>query len=572
MKTIQEQYNLLKEGKGNKDVFMKSVRNLFPEYVNQYTSYNDAINILKSKSVISEGIGGVVTKGRTPDWFSIFSENINTLKEEKEAKAEEKKPTKDVTDMETRGFDYKDPKNIDNVYGQEFLIGYYDEMKDPKNKDKSVDELKAIVAKNLAKDNQHYVKDGQFGTKGLGYTTEAPALGTPKEAKGKYKSSGMEPVKLKESMNDELEEIIHILPQKGSGGKRFIPSFYMLPKEAANAFPGLIKMVNSPAGIEMYISAKLPPVFAAIHRGRQDVRNLPPMLKKVQDKLSNEIINLIKNNFDNKTVVVNGEPMHKVNLPIAKVGNGDYKITTPFAAGLTESNMNDLEAAKKEAQENSKEGYTQHVNKTDNGYEISDWYDSDTTVCSYENGEEINNREDMFMDDEFANDLDNYDDDMYNQSYQWDDENPDLRDLGANPSMYEQKFRSIVSYLIKEELDMKHIEEAGEDAKNKAMRVKIDKEINMRKKKLKALTTLTELEEDSVNPKKVKELKKEIEKLETAKKKLGGEKKDKEMDESLFKPKDPNAAPVVASSNASVSALKKSGATEIPGTKDARSV
>jgi len=421
----------------------------------------------------------------------------------------------------------------------------------------------------------------------------------------------------------------------------------MLSRGAANSFPGLIKMVNSPAGTEMYISAKLPSVFAAIHRGRQDVRNLPPMLKKVQDKLSNEIINLIKNNFDNKTVVVNGEPMHKVNLPIAKVENGDYKITTPFAAGLTESNMNDLEAVKKEAQENSKEGYVQHINKTDNGYEISDWYDSDTTVCSYENGEEINNREDMFMDNEFDNDLDNYDDNMYDQSYQWDDENPDLRDLGANPSIYEEmasgvdydatsaaeikakvgdlkkiapyvlelgnkvtqdnrgkitvfdfdgkskifdnvdkfleaikykaikiqesKLRSVISNLIKEELDMKHIEEAGEDAKNKAMRVKIDKEINMRRKKLKALTTLTELEEDSVNPKKVKELKKEIEKLEAAKKKLSGGKKDKEMDESLFKDtKDPNAAPVVASSNASIAALKKAGRTEIPGTKDAR--
>lgn len=643
MKTIQEQYNLLKEGKGNKDFFMKSVRNLFPEYVNQYTSYSDAVNILKSKSVISEGIGGLVTSSnKIPDWFSIFKDNIDTLKEEKAVKAEEKKPTKDVTDMETRGFDYKDPKNVDNVYGQEFLVGYYAEIKDPKNEKKTVDELKAIVAKNLAKDNQHYIKDGQFGEKGLGYTVDAPALGEPKEIKsGKYKSSGMEPVKLKESMNDnddtsaqratrtetarlydlgaeayrkgnkesaqhyyaqalkvgaslgwdennlpsyesnpaatssDLEEMIQIRPQKGGGGKRFIPSFHMLPKEAANAFPGLIKMINSPAGAEMYISSKLPPVFAAIHRGRQDVRNLPPMLKKIQDKLSNEIINLIKNNFDNKTIVVNGEPMHKVNLPISKVENGDYKIVTPFAAGLKEDNLrefisqtikemmssdNELETAKDEARMNSEEGYAQHVNKTANGYEVSDWYDSDSTVVSYENGEEINNREDMFIDG-----------DMHDQNYQWDDENPDLRDLGADPNLYEAKLRTIVSYLIKEELDMKHIEAAGEDAKNKAMRVKIDKEINMRKKKLKALTTLTELEEDSVNPKKVKELKKEIEKLEAAKKKLGGGKKDTEMDESLFKdPKDPNAAPVVASSNASVSALKKAGKTEIPGTKDAR--
>jgi hypothetical protein len=47
-----------------------------------------------------------------------------------------------------------------------------------------------LVSKNLAKDRLHYVKDGQFGVKGLGYTEDAPGLGAGKEAKGKYKSSG----------------------------------------------------------------------------------------------------------------------------------------------------------------------------------------------------------------------------------------------------------------------------------------------------------------------------------------------------------------------------------------------
>ena len=41
---------------------------------------------------------------------------------------------------------------------------------------------------------------------------------------------------------------------------------------------------------------------------------------------------------------------------------------------------NELETAKDEARMNSEEGYVQHVNKTENGYEVSDWYDSDSTV------------------------------------------------------------------------------------------------------------------------------------------------------------------------------------------------
>jgi hypothetical protein len=51
-------------------------------------------------------------------------------------------------------------------------------------------ELKDIVFKNLAKDSIHYTREGQFGTKDLGYSVDHPGLGEPKEAKGKYKASG----------------------------------------------------------------------------------------------------------------------------------------------------------------------------------------------------------------------------------------------------------------------------------------------------------------------------------------------------------------------------------------------
>lgn len=39
----------------------------------------------------------------------------------------------------------------------------------------------------------------------------------------------------------------------------------------------------------------------------------------------------------------------------------------------------------------SMQGYVQHVNLTNGGksYIVSDWYDSDTTVASYENGRKL---------------------------------------------------------------------------------------------------------------------------------------------------------------------------------------
>jgi hypothetical protein len=218
--TLQSQYNLIKEGKGNKSVFLKSAYRLFPDMLSPVNTFEDTVKILKNRSIISEGIGGVVTSGKKQDWMSIFNDNMTTLKEEKEAKAEEKETTKEVTDMATRGYDYKDEKNYDNVFGEEFLKGYYTELKDPKNADKDVEELKAIVAKNLAKDISFYVKNGQFGVKGIGYQTEAPGLGEPKEPKGKFKSSGYGDLKesvLRHKIQELIKEVINELPPLQAG-------------------------------------------------------------------------------------------------------------------------------------------------------------------------------------------------------------------------------------------------------------------------------------------------------------------------------------------------------------------
>ena len=40
MKTLQEQYNLIKEGKGHKDVFLKEAKNKFPNMINKAATYD----------------------------------------------------------------------------------------------------------------------------------------------------------------------------------------------------------------------------------------------------------------------------------------------------------------------------------------------------------------------------------------------------------------------------------------------------------------------------------------------------------------------------------------------------
>ena len=79
---------------------------------------------------------------------------------------------------------------------------------------------------------------------------------------------------------------------------------------------------------------------------------------------------------------------------------------------------------------------------------------------------------------------------------------------------------SELQQIIKEELNMKEIENAGKRAEYDAQIKKIDEEILKRKKKIKALNTLEEIEKGSTNKDMMKSLKKELKTLEALKTKL----------------------------------------------------
>lgn len=196
MKTLQQEYQLIKEGKGNKDHFLKIARHIFPEYITTGNNFDSAIHILKSKSLLSEGVGGVITQSTIqPDWFKIFNEKVTEAIGVKNTKEygdqnEFEKIDKDVAKDLESNFDRNNPDNIDNVYGQSFLMGFYTEMQDEKNKDKSVYELKQIVLKNMVKNINYYATEASFGIKGIGYKKDVIGGGEPVAPKGKYKSSG----------------------------------------------------------------------------------------------------------------------------------------------------------------------------------------------------------------------------------------------------------------------------------------------------------------------------------------------------------------------------------------------
>lgn len=203
MKTLQEQYNLIQEGKGSKNIFLKEAKAKFPNMITNAATFEETTKILKNRSVIAESLGGVVElqaintiEARpTENWEDKFATFLA-----EEAKAVEKKATKEVEEAETAAYDYTDVKSLDNQIGVEVQEGIYFEAK--QNPDKTIEEIKEIVAKNLAKDQLHYKKNAAFGVEGLGLEEMKS-----EEVSGKHKESGYSD-KLKTLVKESLGGVV----------------------------------------------------------------------------------------------------------------------------------------------------------------------------------------------------------------------------------------------------------------------------------------------------------------------------------------------------------------------------
>jgi hypothetical protein len=208
MKTLQEQYNLLKEGKGHKGTFMKEAKRQFPNIVHNAATFEQTAKALKRRSIISENIFPLLSSsGLNP--FTSFDKFLN-----EEDKSTKKKATKKANEQDTKGWDYQDRSLLDNINPDQLQNGVELEIR----KDPSMPLEKAIeiVVKQLGKDPMYYIKNAAFGVEGIGYTDEAISL-TPKDIKGKYKSSGYGDLKennMKKSkqLKELLEEAVANIP------------------------------------------------------------------------------------------------------------------------------------------------------------------------------------------------------------------------------------------------------------------------------------------------------------------------------------------------------------------------
>jgi len=213
-KTIQEQYNQINKGKGSKELFLKEVKRNYPHMIVNSATFKQAEEILLNRSVITENLAGIVNPNSNKNWFQIFNDNMNVIKEETAAakkdeaiKAEVKEPNKDVVELEVKGYDYKDDKNINNLSGEQVRLGLKFEMDKVRETVSDADlgdaikKAQDLVVKNLSSDPLYYVKNAAFGIEGIGYTDEAPGITVSKSDK-------MEKIKLKENKMISLLNIL----------------------------------------------------------------------------------------------------------------------------------------------------------------------------------------------------------------------------------------------------------------------------------------------------------------------------------------------------------------------------
>ena len=270
-KTIQEQYNQINKGKGSKELFLKEVKRNYPHMIVNSATYKQAEEILLNRSVITENLAGVVNPTKSTDWFKVFNDNMEIIKEAnpknpnrypplhiaqtKESKADEarkadnKKVDKTLVDLETKGYDYKDDKNIDNLNGEEFRLGLKFEMDKVRETvsdadlGDAIEKAKKLVAKNLASDPLYYIKNAAFGIEGIGYTDEAPGITASKSDK-------MEKVKLKEN---KMISLLNIL-ENGPLGEKPVAKKKKVKKETLDSKLAEIDSASQVVALEAKIA------------------------------------------------------------------------------------------------------------------------------------------------------------------------------------------------------------------------------------------------------------------------------------------------------------------------------
>jgi hypothetical protein len=407
----------------------------------------------------------------------------------------------------------------------QIMTGYYAEMKDPKNADKTMQQLKDIVFKNLEKDPIYYTKNGQFGVKDLGYVTEAPGLGEPKEAKGKYKSSGYGD--LKEGVEKFMSDVKDAVTKSD---KKFTPEEIKAKlkqkreeelnrrKEAGESLEELAvrKAIQEMIDEELFNAGAFEDALFSMEQPHLGDKEALGTIEKIYTRHA-QGINSISRNLEENTfkkgdkVTYLGHPGEITGINKEMTGAITYNVAYDKGNGRTKvSNLSNKGGEIKPI----KEGVL-GVRDNDVDYNIPlplpVSYSDDKNVAHYSDDDRYSSQDDLLDPEEYLEQIQGMSD---GDAFDY------LGELGLERDEIVTVLKSRKSSLREGvEKDLADINKEAEHEVLQAKLDKIDALIDHRRSKL------SKLDEDEdmkalTDKKKVKELEKDIKKLEVARKKI----------------------------------------------------
>ena len=251
-----------------------------------------------------------------------------------------------------------------------------------------MEKAREIVAKNLASDSLYYMKNAAFKVDGIGYTDKAPGL-TPKEITGKYKASGYGDLKEVLDYNDpilvkaraaKMEREKELAKPKrrplyGKQRQKVEDDIWQISQDLKDLYADRGQLL-----IDMEQEAEA--------EGGPIADEYGDKLNKIEDEIQKLIakrnqLEMRLDEIEKRASMIKEQKLRKAIRSIIKEELNEYG----------SSNHYSYEEAIKLAKTLSKEGVVQHVNEIPGSrnefYEISDWYDNDLTVISFENGREL---------------------------------------------------------------------------------------------------------------------------------------------------------------------------------------
>jgi hypothetical protein len=218
MRTLQEKYNAIQEGRFSKDQFLRDARLQLPNLITQYNGYDDAVQILKNRGMIKEN--------KLQENFTEYSddaltdmivnlsryegneEDIRKIKQElgkRKGQVNEARLTKkSLTD-----YRYKPTNEMDNYPYEQILRGLRVELEtmgiEGTPTAEEYQKALAKVLKNLEKDEIFYTNQ-VAGVKANRKRTDLMIDATPKNEVDK--ENGLQKAQLKEAVKKIIKNIL----------------------------------------------------------------------------------------------------------------------------------------------------------------------------------------------------------------------------------------------------------------------------------------------------------------------------------------------------------------------------